>query len=313
MTSQIERSGDYIARQIGPIPALVVRDEEGRINAFANVCQHRGAQIVDVGCGHAARLRCPYHAWTYALDGSLRNAPRAERNEAFDSEGIALRRLRAETLGPLIFVNADADAEPLAESYDGWLDGLERRDRTPSLGLRLHAVREYLVEANWKVVCENGFECYHCPACHPSFSATVDVTADFVFEEHDSFTFHGFPSEYIREGSTQRRAVLSFLWPNFSVIARERGLVSTFQKVPLDVGHSIYRREYWAADDIADESRDAFVELLDAADLEDVAILPRVQVGLASGFFESGPLLLPVTEAGVHFFQQRVQGALGLA
>jgi len=310
MVGDIPAAGDYVARNIGPVPALVVRGERGEINAFANVCQHRGARLVPSGCGHQARLRCPYHAWTYDLDGRLHNAPRAKRNARFDPEGIALRRLRLELLGPMMFVCADVDAAPLETVFGGMLEALVERNRRPRMDLRLYARREHEVAANWKVLCENGFECYHCPACHASFSATVDVSADFVFELHEDYTVHGLPGERIRADSTQQRAVLAHLWPNVFPAVKADDLVATLQIVPLDVGRSIYRREYWATDDVDEDTRDGFIELLDHADVEDAEICPQVYAGLASSFFESGPLLLPVTEVGVHHFQRRVHRAL---
>ena len=100
----------------GDVPVVVVaRHDEGDLRGFVNVCRHRGHEVAE-GCGRRETLQCPYHAWTYGLDGSLRAAPRSEREPGFDRADWSLRPVRVETWGPLVFVNPDLDAAPLAET-----------------------------------------------------------------------------------------------------------------------------------------------------------------------------------------------------
>ena len=136
------------------------------MRAFANVCRHRGAQVVREACGNRKTLQCHYHAWTYNLDGSLRAAPGMKDEPGFDTSAYPLRPLRLETWGPFIFVNLDAEAKPLSH-YLGELPAL-----VDATGLRLDGIhrrvrRTYEIAANWKVVMDNYLECYHCPVAHP--------------------------------------------------------------------------------------------------------------------------------------------------
>jgi glycine betaine catabolism A len=157
--------GDQRAVQVGREGILLTRDEAGRLHGFFNVCRHRGHELL--GCGQSTNLRairCPYHAWVYGLDGSLRGTPRFTDLPDSDPvrEGLAPARV-AESMG-WIFVNVSGDAPDL-QSYLGNLTevlepyGPER--------LRPAASHEYEIEANWKVVVENYHECYHCPQIHP--------------------------------------------------------------------------------------------------------------------------------------------------
>ena len=311
LQAQIPRPGDYHTHRVGGSSVIVVRARDGRINAFANVCRHRGCELVE-GDGHAGALQCPYHAWTYTLDGALSGVPRARRNPEFSRAGLDLVALSVDTLGPLVFVNPDPDPAPLASVFGGWLERLDgdRIELDPTL--RPYAVSEHVIEANWKLICENGFECYHCPVNHPELAASRDVRPDFWFEFHEDFTFHGLPSS---EAATRGRApsqsaLLGFLWPNVFPIVRDGGFGSVLQALPTDSEHAIFRREYWFGDDVAADAREEMIAFLGATDLEDIELLPRVQRGQRSRFYDEGRLLLPATEPGVAFFQNRVRRAL---
>src|SRR5437588_1719453 len=113
--AQVERPGDYFTCRAGRIPIVVVRDRAGALRAHANVCRHRGSEIV-TGAGHRETLQCRYHAWTYDLDGSLRAAPRSDREPSFDRSRFSLPPVAVDTWGPFVFVSADANAAPLAET-----------------------------------------------------------------------------------------------------------------------------------------------------------------------------------------------------
>ena len=141
------------------------------VRAFLNVCRHRGSLLTETD-GKGKTIQCPYHAWTYDLDGSLRAAPRSEREEGFEAEGLSLVPIRLETWGPFLFVNPDEDAEPLAETLG------PVPDFVPVDDLVFHSRDESELAANWKIACENYLECYHCPVAHKGFSAAYDVDPD---------------------------------------------------------------------------------------------------------------------------------------
>ncbi len=111
---RVARPGDYFTCRAGDVPVVVVRDRAGNVNAFVNVCRHRWTEVVQ-GSGHRETLQCPYHAWTYDLDGSLRAAPRCELEPGFDKSEYGLLPVKVDTWGPFVFVNPDLDAAPLAE------------------------------------------------------------------------------------------------------------------------------------------------------------------------------------------------------
>jgi phenylpropionate dioxygenase-like ring-hydroxylating dioxygenase large terminal subunit len=109
---QVKEPGDFITATIGDLPILVVHDNEGAIRAFANVCRHRGSEVVLECAGNRKTLQCHYHGWTYNLDGSLRNAPRSNEQASFAKENLSLKSFALQAWGPMIFVNPDPVAPP---------------------------------------------------------------------------------------------------------------------------------------------------------------------------------------------------------
>src|SRR5690348_5481104 len=112
---QLPEPGSFFASDAGPIPIVVTRDREGVLRAFLNACRHRGS-LVAQGEGCRNSLQCPYHAWTYGLDGRLRAAPRSDQEEGFEKDELGLRPASVDTWGPLVFVNPEPEAAPLAEA-----------------------------------------------------------------------------------------------------------------------------------------------------------------------------------------------------
>jgi Rieske 2Fe-2S family protein len=165
-------AGHFVTRDIGRERILVVRGHDGCLRAFFNVCRHRGSRLLDVpsGCLQQA-IVCPYHAWSYQLDGRLRRAP--EMNAVERAEALALVAVPLARKDGFVFVHLDAAARPLEEALadlpDGSRFGLERLRRVRAL--------EYRVEANWKLVCENYSECYHCPRAHPQLDRLSERSA----------------------------------------------------------------------------------------------------------------------------------------
>ena len=157
--------GDRKAVQIGNDGVLLVRGADSILRGFYNVCRHRAHQLLDPGqCAHAATIRCPYHGWTYDLDGSLKAAPRTGDIRDFDPTDHGLVPARVEAWHGWIFVNTSGEAPPLLE-YLGDLDAIVRHHEPERL--RVGVMRSYDVAANWKLVHENYHECYHCTSIHP--------------------------------------------------------------------------------------------------------------------------------------------------
>ena len=165
--SEVIEPGDWLTAELGDESAIVVRGEDGALRAFANVCRHRGSRVCDGPRGHAAVLTCPYHAWSYHLDGRLR----ARAGDAGGLRSLAAwpEALPLREIGGLIFVSF-GDDPPVAGR--GAPRALERDDRPVTAGgnAKIAARRTYDVAANWKLAMENYHECYHCAPAHPEFS-----------------------------------------------------------------------------------------------------------------------------------------------
>ena len=161
---ELAQAGDRLAVQVGRESALVVREPSG-VRAFFNVCRHRGHELLEAReRASGERITCPYHGWTYSLEGRLRSAPRLGPRKDFDPADHTLAPMPSETFEGWIFVNASGGAPPLAE-YLGNLTPLVRPHRPGTL--RVAARQDYVVQANWKLVGENYHECYHCESIHP--------------------------------------------------------------------------------------------------------------------------------------------------
>ena len=153
---------------------MVVRDIDGSLRAHANVCRHRGSEVVLACSGNRKTLQCHYHGWTYNLDGRLRSAPRANEQAGFQKDSLSLVGFAVESWGPLIFVNPDTTPGPL-QDHIGELSAIFERAGVDVNRLKLHRQDLFEQVANWKIVVENFCECYHCPIAHPQFSQLIDV------------------------------------------------------------------------------------------------------------------------------------------
>lgn len=166
--SQVNERGKFIRREIGPDSVVVVGGDDGEPHAFLNVCRHRGARVIEQADGKVRRrLQCPYHAWSYALDGSLVAAPHMDGVEDFDPSCYGLIPVRLATLGGLILIDLGGNAaEP--DMHVG--DLIEHLDRYRTADLVSGGRIDYSVAANWKGIAENYNECLHCPGVHPELN-----------------------------------------------------------------------------------------------------------------------------------------------
>ena len=184
-SGEVAAASSFFASLAGQIPVVVTRARDGVLRAFVNVCRHRG-HVVASGSGRRESLQCPYHAWTYGLDGALRAAPRSDREPGFELDGLGLCEIQVETWGPLVFVNPDLDAPPLSDALGDVPERLAEILDIDSLEFRFRT--EFEVASNWKIACENFLECYHCAVAHPAFSAVVDVSPDAYRLESSGLT-----------------------------------------------------------------------------------------------------------------------------
>src|SRR3954452_19785711 len=160
---------------VGGVPVLLTRDGS-YVRAFADTCRHRGHELLgNGGCSVRRSVTCPYHGWTYALDGSLHNAPRFTGADGFDGAGFALASLPVEQWHGWLFVNASGASAVSFAEHLGELDSLVAPYEPASLVVG--ARHDYEIAANWKVVTENYHECYHCPLIHPELCQVSPPTS----------------------------------------------------------------------------------------------------------------------------------------
>ncbi len=293
---QLRHPGSYVATRAGGLPVLVVRDRAGELRAFLNVCRHRGS-LVCTGEGRRETLQCPYHAWTYDLDGSLRAAPRADREPGFDRDALGLLPLQVDAWGPFVFVNPDAAAAPLAEHL-GELPALlaEGGVDVDALAFDRRADGEY--EANWKLCVENYLECYHCSVAHPAFARAIEVAPGaYALEERPGLLSQfGAPRDggggvYDAAGEVAR-GQFHLLFPNTAInVMPGRPNLSIGPIVPLSPTRTYRFLDYFFAPGVEREWVDDYVALDDQVGAEDRVLVETVQVGVASGRLDHGVLL----------------------
>ncbi|MFV0457553.1 MAG: aromatic ring-hydroxylating oxygenase subunit alpha [Actinomycetales bacterium] len=181
--SEIPQAGSFKSTVIGRQPVIVVRDRKGAINTMLNRCRHRGATVCDQPSGRANGFTCPYHNWSYGLDGKLRGIPYPDGYEGvIDKTEYPLQKLRTESYAGMIWATFDPDAEPL-EDFLGdakiWMDRFFKQSN--GYPTKVIGVHKFRFKGNWKIQLENTSDGYHFPMVHKSWMASVDAeTADMM-------------------------------------------------------------------------------------------------------------------------------------
>jgi phenylpropionate dioxygenase-like ring-hydroxylating dioxygenase large terminal subunit len=315
----VEEPGCFLAVRAGNVPLVVARGKDGVLRAFVNVCRHRGHIVVqESGCRET--LQCPYHAWTYDLDGSLRRAPRAEREPGFDPAGFSLLPASVGTWGPFVFVNPDPAASPLADTL------ADLADIVAESGLDLGAVRfhshyEGQFRGNWKVAVENYLECYHCPVAHPGFSKVIDVDPDeYVLRVEPTYLSQvGHVRAAVLAGDREapydprgeiEQAQYHVVFPNTTInISPGFQNVSIESWIPVGTDQTLEVTDYFFSPEASAEQIAEFVAFDTQVANEDAALVGSVQTGLESGMVPQGRLM-GASEQLIAAFQRRVMGAL---
>jgi Rieske 2Fe-2S family protein len=277
----------------GDVSVIVTYD--GRPRAFANVCRHRAHELLPIGdtCAKPA-LVCPYHGWSYGLDGALRTAPRAE----VPKDLFGLVELPCADWHGWLFVNASGDGEPFAEHL-GTLDELVR-PYAPA-GLAVKASHSYEVAANWKVIAENYHECYHCPLIHPELCAVSPpnsgnnwhepgnwVGGSMDLREHaETMSHDGRSHGVMLPGAPSRTVRYVGLFPNL-LISLHPDYVMTHRFVPLAPDRTQVECSWLFDPAVTDPSY--AVDFWDLVNRQDWAACESVQRGVSSPHYRPGPL-----------------------
>lgn len=315
LVEQVAEAGAFFTCALGEVPLIIARDDTGTLRALVNVCRHRGSELVLEECGRRKTLQCHYHAWTYNLDGTLRNAPGMKDEEGFDRTQFSLQSAKIETWGPFIFATLDKDAAPLT-SVLGTLPDLLLATGVNLDGLKRSVRQTYEISANWKVVVDNYLECYHCPVAHPGFSALID-TNNYTVTEYEYFSTQGGPQKvnpgkapHFNKNGVVTDGFFAYLWPNFTLnLYPGPGNLSLNLFLPLGVDKTLAIFDYLFDDAVSPIDQEQFGQFIDQVQNEDTVLCESVQRGLNSGFFQQGKLMLHKEKALRHF-QRLVYHAL---
>ena len=217
--SQLREPGAYLTTKAGTQPVLVIRDDEGEVRAFRNVCRHRGSRLLS-GAGQCKRaIRCRYHGWTYRLDGTLIGVPEGRSFDApLDKPGLGLFPVRSEVVEGLIFVNLDVHAEPLRHQL-GELPARLARYGIADLDLFFELDRTQPV--NWKIVADNYLEGYHVPIAHPGLMRLLDY-GRYEADVHERWVWFEAPLRDKPSGNRLERAYQRLVTPMPGVSEEDR-------------------------------------------------------------------------------------------
>lgn len=325
---RLARAGQYVTLEVAGERIFIMRGHDDVLRAFYNVCSHRAHHLLSgEGClapGNA--IVCPYHAWSYALDGKLLKARNSENTANFDADALRLKPLQVEVFVNLVFVNLNPDA-PALHSQLGNLED-ELRSFAPQLDfLTLTHSRQYAIRANWKTVMENYAECYHCPNAHPSFAEGVVDMSSYRIKTHALHHAHTSNSKPPQEGAyqidttaTERAAEFGawFIWPNLAIEVYPGGNLNIFHCAPAGAQSSIQTIEwYFNHSEPTPQQAEIIEHLHRTVRTEDVSLCESVQRGLTSRAYHQGRLIVDpartdASEHSVHHFQSLVRKALGV-
>jgi len=305
--SALAKPGDYVLRTVASESLIVLRDRSGSLRAFFNVCRHRGTRLCEAASGQLSEtIQCPYHAWTYTLDGRLIGAPHMTAVEGFDKRDFPLHPAALAEWEGFIFVNVAKEPEPFERTFAPMIGRLSRF-ALPSLAVGHRAT--YEVQANWKLVFQNYSECLHCPTIHPQLTAVLpyqsganDLTEGpflggymEITEPNESATMTGRAcGRLLHEDlpvDERRRAYYYSLMPNL-LLSVHPDYANYYIVTPLAVDRTLVESEWMfnpdGASDATFNPADA-IEFWDLTNRQDWHIVEQSQLGISSRRYQPGP------------------------
>ncbi len=299
--------GDYLTMEISGEPVIILRDQTGRLRGLSNVCRHRMSTLL-AGRGHVRSIVCPYHAWTYNLDGTLRGAPAMTANEAFCKDDIRLPQVRVETWLGWIMVTLNPDA-PAPQTHLRDVEALVGHLAMDTYRETFHETfrEEFRWATNWKVLAENFMESYHLPQCHAGTIGGASKLDEMVCPEgFAAFNYHwilkndsvplalAHPGNTRLTGDQRRMTWLLAIYPSL-LITLTPGYFWYLSLTPDGPGHVKVlfgggMSPDWCADPEAEANLAAVKSLLDKVNVEDKGCTERVYRGLSAGLSKPGPL-----------------------
>jgi Rieske 2Fe-2S family protein len=326
---QLPEAGDFLTQEVAGESLLVARTREGDLRAFYNVCRHRGTRLCEEPSGRprSRAFVCPYHGWSYSLDGRLLRTPNLRAEDGLDRAAYGLRSVALDTWDGFVFVNLDREPRPLREELASEPSAPLAYARYRTAELRTARRLVYEVRANWKIVHDNYNECLHCPMVHPELTQLVPLyrtgrvvdpaRADWGATLADglhTFTRSGRSPLPQLPGLSEldRRTYYGYsILPNLLVNLLSTGVMS-YTLYPRAADHTTIVSEYLFRPEVI--ARPGFdcgdmVEFLDLVSVQDWAVCERAQRGVRSRGFVRG--VYPPPDGLLHAFAQRYLAARG--
>jgi choline monooxygenase len=305
---QVEKPGQYVTATVAGEPIVAVRGSDNQLRAFFNVCRHHAMCVMNEPAGHTQHLRCPYHGWTYSLEGELRGITEFEGVRNFDRTQNGLVPVRVAVWEQFVFVNLDPQAAPL----EVFLGELVTRARQLGLSqLKFLERRSYTLGCNWKVYVDNYLDGgYHVPHMHKGLNSVLDYT-NYTVENLARCSVQSSPvaidnSSEATAAATRKgdRAFYFWQYPNFMLNWYE-GYLDTNLVLPLDPGRCEVIFDFYFGDvsAAAEEYNRKSIEVSERVQQEDIVICDGVQRGLNSRAYHAGRLSVR-REAGEHLFHR---------
>jgi choline monooxygenase len=306
--SQLEKQGQYVTATVAAEPIVVVRGSDGKLRAFYNVCRHHAMTVMNEACGQAEQMRCPYHGWTYNLEGELRGMTEFDGVRNFERSDNGLVPVLVETWENFVFVNLDLQAAPLRE-FLGKLAGLAKP--LDFGALKFVERRSYVQNCNWKVYVDNFLDGgYHVPHMHKGLNSVLDYTK-YTIENVDRCCVQSSPVSVDRKSEASAantrkgdRAFYFWQYPNFMMNWYE-GYLDTNLVLPMGPDRCEVIFDFYFGD-ISEQNMPYVRESMGVSELvqqEDIVICDGVQRGLGSRAYQAGRLSVR-REAGEHLFHR---------
>ncbi len=318
-SEKLRQPGAYVTARIAGQPIALVRDEKGQLRAFYNVCKHRAHALL-FDAGTIRRIMCPYHAWTYRLDGQLARAPHTENLHDFDVGKICLDEVQVEEFCGFVFVNLDPAAQPLRDQC-GDLEA-EILHWAPDITQLTFARRlSYDIRSNWKNVVDNFLECYHCPTAHKDFCTLVDmdtykVTTHGIYSSHMADAGAAANTAYDVSNATVRTHAVWWLWPNTCLMRYPgRSSMIVLHIIPAGPDRTLETYDFFLETPDANAAeREAMRYIDEVLQAEDIALVESVQRGMNTPAFVQGRIVHDPAGSGksehaVHHFHGLVLNA----
>jgi choline monooxygenase len=329
---QLREPGHYVTTEISGEPIVIVRGNDSELRGFFNVCRHHAAAVMTEPAGRATQMRCPYHGWTYSLEGELKGTPDFSEVCNFDRADNGLAPVEIATWEKWVFARIhassarsprenDSQHSPLNNSKPSLTDflGDDLISQSKALGSeKLHWIerRHYKLNCNWKVFVDNYLDGgYHVPHLHKGLDSVLDYSS-YTIENGERFCLQSSPmvglddDDEIGAVRTGRRALYYWLYPNLMMNYYE-GVLDTNLVRPLALDRTEVIFEFYFADvsESARERNRASINVSDRIQQEDLDICESVQRGLGSRAYQAGRLSVR-HEAGEHLFHRLLHGDL---